>query len=168
MNWDAIGAIGEVVGAIAVVASLVYLARQISQNSSLVEQSAAATRAKSAVTSAGHGADSFRWLAGDTDLTRIWFTALSAPGELSEAELRRFDLLLMAQIIEADVNYALFRQGALDPEVWAVWDRILDRWLLHPRFHHLWTRGALPAFLTASLAGRIGEKLAARSEAAPQ
>lgn len=32
MNWDAIGAIGEIVGAIAVVATLVYLARQIQQN----------------------------------------------------------------------------------------------------------------------------------------
>jgi len=29
MNWDAIGAVGEVGGAIAVVATLVYLARQI-------------------------------------------------------------------------------------------------------------------------------------------
>jgi hypothetical protein len=28
MNWDAIGAIGEVIGAVAVVASLVYLAVQ--------------------------------------------------------------------------------------------------------------------------------------------
>ena len=29
MNWEAIGAIGEIVGAIAVVATLVYLARQV-------------------------------------------------------------------------------------------------------------------------------------------
>lgn len=32
MNWDAIGAVGEVVGAIAVVATLFYLALQIRQN----------------------------------------------------------------------------------------------------------------------------------------
>ena len=32
MNWDAIGAIGEIVGAIAVVATLFYLARQIQQS----------------------------------------------------------------------------------------------------------------------------------------
>ena len=32
MNWDAIGAIGEIVAAIAVVATLFYLARQIQQN----------------------------------------------------------------------------------------------------------------------------------------
>ena len=32
MNWDAIGAIGEIVGAVAVVATLFYLASQIRQN----------------------------------------------------------------------------------------------------------------------------------------
>ena len=31
MNWEAIGAVGEIFGAIAVLATLVYLARQISQ-----------------------------------------------------------------------------------------------------------------------------------------
>ena len=31
MNWDAIGAVGEVVGAIAVIATLVYLSLQIRQ-----------------------------------------------------------------------------------------------------------------------------------------
>jgi hypothetical protein len=35
MNWDAIGAIGEIVGAIAVLATLIYLAIQIRQNSAI-------------------------------------------------------------------------------------------------------------------------------------
>jgi hypothetical protein len=33
MNWEAIGAVGEILGAVAVVVSLVYLATQIRQNS---------------------------------------------------------------------------------------------------------------------------------------
>ncbi|MGR8947519.1 MAG: hypothetical protein ACU84Q_05690 [Gammaproteobacteria bacterium] len=32
MNWDAIGAIGEIIGAVAVIATIIYLARQISQS----------------------------------------------------------------------------------------------------------------------------------------
>jgi len=39
MNWDAIGAIGEIVGAIAVIATLVYLARQMSQSVDLARSS---------------------------------------------------------------------------------------------------------------------------------
>lgn len=40
MNWDAIGAIGEVIGALAVVLTLAYLAIQIRQNASSVRASA--------------------------------------------------------------------------------------------------------------------------------
>jgi hypothetical protein len=35
MNWDAIGAIGEIVGAVAVLITLIYLAMQIRQNSDM-------------------------------------------------------------------------------------------------------------------------------------
>ena len=37
MNWDAIGAIGEIVGAIGVIATLAYLAIQIRQNTKSLE-----------------------------------------------------------------------------------------------------------------------------------
>lgn len=40
MNWDAIGAISEILAAIAVVITLIYLAKQIRQNSQAVEVSA--------------------------------------------------------------------------------------------------------------------------------
>ena len=39
MNWDAIGAIGEIIGAAAVLGSLIYLAVQIRQNTRSVEAS---------------------------------------------------------------------------------------------------------------------------------
>ncbi len=38
MNWDAIGAIGEFVGGLAVVLSLVYVAFQVRQNSRQIDQ----------------------------------------------------------------------------------------------------------------------------------
>lgn len=40
MNWEAIGAIGEILAAIAVVITLIYLAKQIRQNSQAVQVSA--------------------------------------------------------------------------------------------------------------------------------
>lgn len=40
MNWDAVGALGEVVGAVAVVATLAYLALQIRQSTSLARATA--------------------------------------------------------------------------------------------------------------------------------
>jgi hypothetical protein len=40
LNWDAIGAVGEILGAIAVITTLIYLAKQIRQNSQAVQISA--------------------------------------------------------------------------------------------------------------------------------
>ena len=37
MDWEAIGAVGEVLGALAVLASLIYLARQIRQNTQMMK-----------------------------------------------------------------------------------------------------------------------------------
>lgn len=40
MNWEAIGAVGEILAAIAVIVTLIYLAKQIRQNSQAVQVSA--------------------------------------------------------------------------------------------------------------------------------
>jgi len=40
MNWEAIGAVGEIIGAIAVVATLLYLAAQTRQNNVLLREQA--------------------------------------------------------------------------------------------------------------------------------
>jgi len=40
MNWDAVGAVGEIVGALAVFLTLAYLAIQIRQNTRAVQSSA--------------------------------------------------------------------------------------------------------------------------------
>ena len=48
MNWDAIGAVGEIVGAVAVIATLIYLAIQI-KDSARAARSAAVTDATTAM-----------------------------------------------------------------------------------------------------------------------
>jgi len=45
MHWEAIGAIGEVVGAAAVVATLIYLARQVRQSNAVAAAQAFQDRA---------------------------------------------------------------------------------------------------------------------------
>lgn len=48
MNWDAIGAVGEIIGAVAVIATLIYLAKQI-KDSARAARSAAVTDATTAM-----------------------------------------------------------------------------------------------------------------------
>lgn len=40
MNWEAVGAVGEILGAVAVVITLVYLAMQVRQNTKAVQAAA--------------------------------------------------------------------------------------------------------------------------------
>jgi len=44
MNWEAVSAIAEIVGATAVIVTLIYLAVQIRQNSHMIERNSEATR----------------------------------------------------------------------------------------------------------------------------
>ena len=39
MNWDAVGALGEVIGALAVIGTLIYLGRQVSHSVGLTRTS---------------------------------------------------------------------------------------------------------------------------------
>ncbi len=88
MNWDAIGAVGEAVGAIGVVATLGYLAMQIRQNTG-------ATRAAShhAVIEALNQGNLAQ--AQDAELAQIWVSGLKDRGVLTEAERQRFDSLCL-------------------------------------------------------------------------
>ena len=47
MNWDAIAAVGELVGAVGVVVSLLYLASQVRQNTLTMRATSAASAAQS-------------------------------------------------------------------------------------------------------------------------
>ncbi len=89
MNWEAIGAVGEAVGAIAVVATLAYLAMQIRRNTG-------ATRAAShlAVIEALNQGNLAQ--ARDAELAQIWVSGLKDRGVLTEVERQRFDSLCLA------------------------------------------------------------------------
>ena len=76
MNWEAIGAIGEVVGAAAVVITLLVLVVQVRQNNRGLEES---NRLNRAATIDRHADSISRWrgrLMENTELSRIWLSAV--------------------------------------------------------------------------------------------
>ena len=66
MDWEAVGAVAELLGALGVVASLIYLARQISHNSKIVQDSTQA-RLLSAASSESLAEVMSKLRAGDGD-----------------------------------------------------------------------------------------------------
>jgi len=87
MNWDAIGALAELAGAISVLGTLIYLAKQIKDNSKLLSTSIYET--------AMEGYNNInKWSIGDPDLaqlTRRWLTNDDA--EMDSSDKFRLDMI---------------------------------------------------------------------------
>ncbi len=102
MNWEALGAISELCGAVAVVATLVYLSVQVRQNSRLIE----AGLAESHVVAAN---ELPRILASEPGAGDIFWEGLETSRESLETEQqRRFDPMIFLFTSSA---YQAFRQG---------------------------------------------------------
>ena len=96
MSWEAAGALGEIIGAVAVIATLAFLAVQIRQGSQV--QREANVLARSAAIDRVH--DQLRefacFVAADPELTRIWLAGCA--GEpLDTIDQDRFDRLAAAR-----------------------------------------------------------------------
>jgi len=111
MNWDAISAIGEMLGAIAVVVTLVYLAVQIRRGTS-------ATQAASVQTAAALDHEFLLAIGSDPVTAKLWSTYLAAPQTLS-ADQAMQGHFLMGSLLRRLENVRLQMQlGTLSQEGW--------------------------------------------------
>ena len=77
MNWEALGAIGELIGAVAVMATLIYLAIQIRQNTQQQEKNELSSQAAAVNASAEALRDARRDIYQDSELSDIWVKGMS-------------------------------------------------------------------------------------------
>jgi hypothetical protein len=120
MNWDAIGAIGEVIGALAVFLTLGYLAVQIRQNTKAVRASAldSSVNAVNAVRVA---------MFESAEVAAIYGKGLENPDELDDEEKVRFRLLVHTILWAVWNIYAQTEYGGLSKSIWAAQLPLLDR-----------------------------------------
>lgn len=112
MNWQAIGAIGEVVGAAAVFISLLYLAWQI-RNSRRSDQILAAAGAASAIR------DWIGQIVRDETLYDLYRRGLMDYESLSRPEKGRYSLLLFQLFRAGETAWTQMQMGVGDPGYWA-------------------------------------------------
>jgi hypothetical protein len=111
VDLQALGAIGEFVGGVAVIATLIYLAVQIRQNTKWLRSSVLA-----AVTDAYLA---FNHLLGSSPAAaRVFQVGLEDFERLSDDERRQFINLLRAFFGAAQALFLQHRRGAVDPTVW--------------------------------------------------
>ena len=107
MNWEIVGSTGEWAGAIAVVVTLYYLARQIRQSTEGGRDAAVL----SAISDFAHATEE---LNRDPELVRIWFEGRKDFQNLAQIEKQRFALYLTSTFHRYEVVLYQARQGKLD------------------------------------------------------
>jgi hypothetical protein len=131
MNWDAIGAIAELLGAIAVVATLAYLSVQLRQNTASVRASSAAAHSEAMRTSNIA-------VVQDPELVRLYWSGLANRAALSDDDQRRFDFLIGITTGGMEQAWKFKQDGVLDAPTWAG-QAVSLSWLAHqPGFADFW------------------------------
>ena len=131
MNWEAIGAVGEMLGAAGVIVTLIYLARQI-------RLSATATRLSMSHSIASAARDWNRPLLEDPNLAWTFQVGTEDPMALDPKERARFIELCFSLLRMFEDAYYQFQNGALDEEVWSGYERLYIAYALAPGFQMYW------------------------------
>jgi len=111
MNWDAVSAIAEIVGATAVVVTLIYLAVQVRQGTK-------ATQGVSTQAASTLDQDFLLAVSRDPATAETWAMYMATPDKLSR-EQKLQGAFLMASVVRRLENI-LFQErlGTLSPESW--------------------------------------------------
>ena len=131
MNWEAIGAIAELLGAAGVIVSLLYLATQIRQNTRSVRMTS------------HHGLMSefratARALTQDPELGDLHRKGLENPEQLSEADRGRFGTQVASAVQIYGELYSHHRAGLVEDEFWESRKRNLFYYMALPGVSAWW------------------------------
>ena len=141
MNWEAIGTIAEIVGAMAVVVSLVYLAAQIRQNSRQVEEQVRALQLQ-AYDVAGADFSALRLsISSSPQVSSVWRLAKEsylelAPDEQAQANELLTELMWAYQNILSRMKR--MEEGASDEELWKLAEINIGYWMSNRGFREWW------------------------------
>src|SRR5438445_8374671 len=131
MNWDAIIAIAQLVGSIAVVFSVLYLALQVHQSTrvaKLATQDAAAAALR----------DVTKPLMQNAELERIWRIGLEDLGALSVEERARFFHAAYQFLKAFETIHFHYVYGLMDKQLWEGWHGLLRHYVAAPGIAEYW------------------------------
>ena len=142
MNWDAVGAIGEVLGALVVVGTLVYLAVQLRiQNQQLKLQNTEA-RLASNQQYLGSTADALIANAHNTDFVQVYVDLMTASDwkSIDAVSITRIYMVWAASFKIWEGAYYRRQENLLDDGVWQSIERSHEEILAMPVFAEWWSR----------------------------
>jgi hypothetical protein len=125
MNWDAISAVSQLIGSVAVVLSVLYLAVQL-RSSTRVAPVAAMDAAAAALR------DVTKPLMENAELARLWRTGLENLDTLSPDDQARFFHTAHQFLKAMETIHYHYVYGLLDTQLWAGWRELLHHYVNCP------------------------------------
>lgn len=144
MTLNDLGNIGDIVAAIGVIASLIYVAIQIRQNSDQIKQNTNSVQASVELEDVRASSDFLTTLAVNPDLARIWRVGLSAPHDLTEDEGLRFAMLMGSAFFALEGPFRQYKRGLLSEDSWSPMVELIARYLQSPAVIEWWRRREVP------------------------
>ncbi len=133
MNFQDLGSLGELVGAVAVVISLIYLATQIHQNTQVV-------RASSYEDVANGTREFMALFVRDEKLAQLYLRGASQIDQLTPEERLQFDMLLGHLFANFDMTVDLFNRRMIDEKMMAPFTRFAQSFLAEAGVADWWSR----------------------------
>jgi hypothetical protein len=150
INWDAIGAVGETISAVAVLATLFYLAVQIRQNNHHVEETLRSLRLDSTRSTVESFAR-YRALVSQSDLADIYARGLADSSALSVPERIQFGAILDEFLFCYAAMHERTLEGTYEKSSWDAHFPSLKEHMAYPGVVSWWRKGKRkfpPAFVS--------------------
>ncbi len=125
MNWDAINAVSQFVSSIAVVLSVLYLAKEV-HRSTRVARVAAQDAAASAVR------EVTKTFMENAEMSRIWGTGLEEIQSLSREDQARFFHATHQFLKALETIHFHHINGLMDEQLWHGWQELLRHYIVAP------------------------------------
>ena len=131
MGLQDLANIGQVIGAIAVVVSLFYVASQIRQNTNAVRSATAQSVHENFATW-------YHLLAEDAEVSRIAVDGLRDYASLSEVDKARFIAIFMAFLSYSQNAFIKWREGSLSYSLWSARELLMMNLVSAPGGRAFW------------------------------
>jgi hypothetical protein len=136
MTIQEMGAIGELIGGIAIIISLLYVGLQIRQYSGALRS----TTAQAAIQMAEA---TYAPILSNPDLAEISIRGLKDPAALTEVEMGRFNAQFHNVFFSLQNWFYQWRQGNLDDGIWQGWERIFTDLYTTEGIKYFWAQRRL-------------------------
>lgn len=142
MNWEAVGAVAELIAAFGVILSLVYLAKQIKANSENISQNTEAMLSASDIGSNQLVLELYGPQADNSELAELTLKGHTNFGALSAVEQYRYSMTLLSMFETHQTFFVQTQKGAARQETWDYYEKAFGRLCVLPGVIHWWRQNS--------------------------